>query len=347
MSEGRPFSSLSTRNQEALSARVAHYFKENLPIIIGLIEESSGVVLRFDDYNPKWNRLPKVVRKAVFYSDVSVVLLDGQISVSGPEIKSPVRRKGRKIPQLVRASNIGDLVATLYQIRPLVQRGIVIPLPGDMRFSSGQVELSPGVVHTYNSIVQQIRSNGTVLPVVLDNWLIRRQVEELSEGAKYTSLRPVNLYLPHLRTLSLDLLLGVREDHYDAFKRFQRAMREFLAGSALTQSEAKFLELARKVDYEIHELKQRMDDIERSQRSKGWEVLGGLLASSVTLLVDAEIARILSATISSTTIADGLRFLSSRKDNLRSLEDSDYYLAYKVHRAAEEAALLEKNSNNF
>lgn len=342
LGHGREFDSISARNQEALSGRIALYFRNNLSDIVRLVEESKGIALRFDNYNPKWERLGKISRKAVFYSDVSLVLLAGRIQVRAPGFRASGRKQSRKLPKQVSATNVSGLVSTLFKIRPLVERGVLVPVPSEIELDQSQEHISPETIAGYNAIIDAIKKDeleNVVVPVLLDEWRIRRQIEEIREISPGVSdLRPLHIYLPHLSNVSTETLLSMREDNYEAFMRFQQALREFLLASAKVRSEQAFLELAHKVDYEIRELKSRVDTIGDERRRKGWEISSGLIASSVTLVVDAEIARYLSAVIGSKTVFDGLKFLLGRRNAYKTLEGSDYYLAYKVHELSARAS---------
>lgn len=336
LKEGRDFASISDRNKQALSGRIALYFKDHLQQIVNLITESQGIIFRFDNYNPKWENLGKVSRKAVFYSDVSIVLLTGEIQVRGPAGASEQRRK---TPKKILATNMDGLVSTLLRIKPLVERGIVIPLPGEMVFDRRQEYLDARVISEYNAIIDSIKTDqikNVVVPVSLDKWAVRSQIEEMMVRSQRSSmLRPLHIYLPHLSNVPLDTLISIREDNYDSFMRFQQAMRGFLITSSGVKSERAFIELASKVDYEVGELRIKMEKMKREATTKSFEAVGGLIASSLTLLVNADIARFISIAIGSKTIFDGLKFVLERPDAYSIIKDSKYYLAYKVQQLSE------------
>jgi len=341
LTEDRELRSLSDRNRSNLSARIATYFRDNLKDILALAENSEGVVLRFDKYNPKWGKLDKVSRKAVFYSDVSVALLEGQINVFGVEqLSSRKGTRSRKIPKQVNATNLDGLVTTLLQAKPLVDRGILIPLPADMNIGREQSDIDPSTVYRYNELLATLREDrltNVVIPVALDHWRIRQQIEEmrtLSTGIQ--ELRPLHIYLPHLSGISIEELIHVREYNYDSFLRFQKAMRKFLTQSAGVKSESAFIELLRHVDHEVRELESKVEQIRKEQSFKGWGIAGGMIASAMTLLVDAELAKYGSAIIGSKTIFDGIKYLKNRAQAHRTLDDSYYYLPYLVRKLRRE-----------
>jgi hypothetical protein len=324
------FDSISTANRRALSGRLGLYFRDNLPAILDRIEESQGLVLNFDRFNPKVNPLEKVARKALFYSDISVALLDAEIQI-GLHARAS-RSKHKKIHRKTFASNIAPLIQTLLEIRPLVQKGILIPLPGQILI--GEDALENDVQFRYNHVLSEIRGGkyrSVIIPVTLDRWAIRRQIEEIEQGnSTLTATRPVRIFLPQIRGLATDSLLGLREDNYDAFLRFQRALREFASSSQRLASETMFLELARKVDYEVQLLEARVKTMEADRRRHGWEVVFGMALTSLTLLVSPEVAAVLASFVAKKTLWDGVQYLRIGKG---AFANDDYYMAYLVSKA--------------
>ncbi len=329
------FNSISVRNRKALSGHIALFFKDNLRSILDLIEISQGIVFNFDDFNPKFWGTDKIARKAIFYSDVSVILLSGRIQFMGADnMRFSKKSKVKKIHKKTNAQNLGGLVSILLSIRTLVEKGIMIPLPGDMNISPEQDYLDPGISSDYNSAIEKLRNcdlDNVIIPISLDKWQTRSQIEEFN-FAKPTirNMKPIHIYLPHLSYIDIDTLINLREDHYDSFFRFQQALRRFLVDSSLTKSEGAFLEMAQKVDYEINVLENEVKLMEKQRKQKGYEVAFGISASALTLLVDPQIAKYVAAIIGSKTALDGMNFFSNKKINKFKIENNQYYLAYLV-----------------
>ena len=334
------FYSISNRNRNALSTQIALFFKDNLRNILDLINESQGIVFNFNRYNIKWGKLDKVARKAIFYSDVSIILLSGTVQLfSSKDMQFETRGKRRKMRKAASASNLGDMVSILLLIRPLIEQGVIIPLLGDMQISTYQDRFDPLLSEDYNAAISKLKKcelESTLIPVSLDRWHVKTQIEEIIAGNKSKNRQqPVYIYLPHLSNIKTETLLELRQDNYDAFFQFQQALREFLISAALVNSERAFVEIARKVDYEITELELRVKQIEKERRRKGWEIGLGISASALSFVVDAQLAIYIGAMLGSKTVFEGLTFLSNRSVRRDILEDHRYYLAYLAKKTSE------------
>jgi hypothetical protein len=332
--------SISHRNRAALSARTALFFAHNLRAILDLVNRSQGIVFSFDKYNPKWGQTEKIARKAAFYSDISVIILSGRVQLlSAQDREVMIKSRAKKIRPSTSATNLGNMVETLLMIRPLIERGIVIPLPGDMEIGLDPEIMDPSLPYDYNTTIEMIRRcqlESTLIPVSLDRWQIKAQIEEITTVNSNTrNLKPLYIYLPHLSRLDLGTLITLREDNYDAFFRFQQALRDFLVSASISNSESKFIEIARKVDFEINELELKVKQLAQERKRKGWQIAFGVAASAVSFLVDAQLASYVTAILGSKSAFEGVSFLSNRSKFKDIIESHRYYMAYLAKRAAE------------
>lgn len=324
------------KRKRKINLLVAEYFRDKLPELVNIIEASEGIVLNFDKFKPKWNNTYKVAKKAVFYSDISIILIDNAFSV-GKETQYHLdkfsSRKQKEIEKnKVQFGSLQDLVKVLLQIKLLVLRGIVIPLPINLMFDTTyKSELK--IIQKYKKLTQKIKSNeldSFTVPVSLDNWKVKRQIEEIQEfKSSMTGLKPIQLSLPYLSNLQLDYLIDIREDNYEHFQRYQNALRNFLLTTPNIKSESTFIEIAKKVNNEIENLTQQVNTVSKKKNRKGAEMLFGTGLSLMTIFVDAEIAPYISGLIGGRTILNNLEFFNSDRN---VLVPNDYHMAYITHK---------------
>lgn len=325
---------LSKSNIRALYGRVALFFKDNLNIILQIIENSEGVVLNFDNYNAKWNNTNKIAKKSVFYSDISVVLLEETIKIGfeEPLIKSPLSKR-KMISKKVRSGGLKQTIEVLLQIKPLVLKGILIPIPANIEFVNEEESIPQNVKIKYHRIIEKIKRGDMscfTLPVSLDRWQIRRQIEETVHFRPALSgLSPINIYLPYLSNIDLDTLIGLREDNYEIFQRYQQSLKNFLVSSPNLNSENAFLEIARKIDFEIETLSIKVKEMASQRNRRGWEIGIGIGVSALTLLVDIQFAKYIAGIIGSKSVFDGITYLTNNQNNI---QNQDYYMAFLTHK---------------
>jgi len=321
------------KRKKKINLYAAEWYRNKLPFLVDLIESSEGIVLNFEKFTPKWNNTQKVAKKAVFYSDISVILINNEFKVEKErEYSYSTKKQERKSDNRVRSGTIQDLIKVLLQIKPLVIKGIVIPLPINLNFDD-LVRDELKIFQEYKKLTQKIKNyqlDTFSIPVSLDKWKIRRQIEEIQEfKPTLTGLKPIQICLPYLTNLKLDTLIGLREDNYDYFQKYQQALREFLLTTPNIKSESAFFEIMKKVNCEIEVLTDRVEGISKSRNRKGAEVILGTGLSLMTILVDAQIATYIGGLVGGKTLLDNLDYFYLSKSKLKT---NDYHMAYLTHK---------------
>ncbi len=330
--------SISNRDRRTLSASITMFFKYNLGTIVNIANRSQGIVFNFDKFNPKWNQADRVAKKSVFYSDVSIVLLEGEVVLTKQSVE---HLRGQEVYHFhnsrhanLSGSNIAPMISTLLSIRPLVLKEIVIPIPSQIRFdpnawykAGADLDLDQ-----YNALIRKIRNcdfESTVVPVALDKWQVKSQFYEMEpfENGR-ARVQPVKIYLPYLSNLSLDMLIGLRQDHYDSFYKFQYELKEFMQMSSRVSSETAFIDIARKVDHEIRKMDSFVSDLSAQRRRKGYEAIFGIGTSAISFFVAPDIAKYLAAIFGSKSVIDSFTFLNNKSKDTSSIKNHSYYLAY-------------------
>lgn len=138
----------------------------------------------------------------------------------------------------------------------------------------------------------------------------------------------VNVWLPNLANIPLDILLKLRADEQDSFSRLHFILKELIADSKDITSDAKLKELFQHVDYEVRTFETKMNTIKKSRVLKEIEMLIGFSIMGLCLTVPSDVGEFISATIGAFQGKDFIGHIFRVREQINDLQSSDFYVPW-------------------
>lgn len=138
----------------------------------------------------------------------------------------------------------------------------------------------------------------------------------------------VNVWLPHLANIPLDILLKLRSDEQDSFARLHYVLQKLIADSKDISSNAKLKELFQHVDYEVRTFEAKMNTIRKSRALKEVEMLIGFSIMGLCLTVPSDVGELISATIGAFQGKDFVGHIFRIREQINDLHASDFYVPW-------------------
>lgn len=145
---------------------------------------------------------------------------------------------------------------------------------------------------------------------------------------KNNELSVLNTWLPQLENIPFDILLKLREDEEDSFKRFQFALKHLIVDSAEANSETKLKELFQFVDYEVRSFETKMNQIKKSRVLKAYEAVVSLSIMGLCFAIPSEIAKLITAFLGFSQGKEFINFLFRDRQQMYQLKASDFYVPW-------------------
>jgi hypothetical protein len=316
------FKHLTKRHQQSFLADLHELYLSRGPEILAAHKQKDGVRLFMNTYNTRFAKFDMICKKSILYGGSTVVSLDFPLYYVN-DLEG--RRSKYYFP------NVSRFLQLLADMKPLLETEDVFLFP-DVRFQEGYYFVSSPEVLTPAFRLDPRDLNS--LPVVLSQAAVRAQIQETLSGSQCRFSGTSRLCLPYLEHIPPDVLMKVKADNPDAFEKFQMCLRDFIEAHS-SRSETLFLDLVRKVDFEVRELQRQFEHIRRQRALREYEVAAGLLSVLLCLLLPPDAAKYLVPLLGSSSVQKGLSYIRSAATDFFHVENSDYYIAWKLHGIAE------------
>lgn len=164
--------------------------------------------------------------------------------------------------------------------------------------------------------------------------LLENLFEESISGA---TEEEVCLYLPYVKSLSVEEVRRAKEQYFDQFVVLYARLEGLFTQSKQFDSETKVLELMKAVDHEVRRLRSLHDELVRTRRLKGYEVAVGTSAMALSLLAPPEVVAALAGAIGAIKAFDGVWHLARANEPRTNLLTKDFYAAWHFQELASQA----------
>jgi len=164
--------------------------------------------------------------------------------------------------------------------------------------------------------------------------LLENLFEESVDGA---SEEEVCLYLPYVKSLSVEEVRRAKEEYFDQFVILYAKLEGLFTQSKQVDSESKVLELMKAVDHEVRKLRGLHEELVRTRRLKGYEVAVGTSAMALSLMAPPEVVAALAGAIGAMKAFDGVFHLARANEPRTNLLTKDFYAAWHFQDLAKQA----------
>lgn len=141
----------------------------------------------------------------------------------------------------------------------------------------------------------------------------------------------VNVWLPNIRNVPIDVLLRIREDHQDSFSRYQFALGQFMSNSRAMDSEQKLNELFAKVDYETRQYSEKLKAISRSSALRTYQMIVGASIAGLAFSVDSEVAKLITSFVGAYQGKEYLSAIFQNAERRSDLRSSDFFIPWLLN----------------
>lgn len=138
----------------------------------------------------------------------------------------------------------------------------------------------------------------------------------------------INVWLPQIKNIPLDVLLKIREDEADSFSRFQYALRKLITAFGELDTETKAKELFQYVDYEVRLFENRMNQIRKSRLLRACETVIGASVMGLSFALPTDIAKIVLTTIGVYNAKEFISYLFRGHEQVNNQKLSDFYVPW-------------------
>jgi len=138
----------------------------------------------------------------------------------------------------------------------------------------------------------------------------------------------LNIWLPELKNVPIDILLKIREDEFDSFIRFQYALKKFIVDYSEVSSVDKLKEIFQYVDYEVRLFDSKIKQIRKSRALRAYEAAVGVITMGLCFALPLEITKLITAALG---LYQGKEFIGSlfrEKEKINTLKTSDFYVPW-------------------
>ena len=168
-------------------------------------------------------------------------------------------------------------------------------------------------------------SNNLGLNVSLRNPNVKNHVLESSRFGV------MNIWLPQLKNVPLELMLKLMEDEEDTFKVYQYELKRLLAEFDLNDSEKKLIELFQTVDENIRKLKIKLENIKKTATFSKIDAFIGSTVIGLTFALPEEISNMLISILGSYKLLQLKDHLFKHKEKINDLKSSEFYIPWLIN----------------
>jgi hypothetical protein len=141
-------------------------------------------------------------------------------------------------------------------------------------------------------------------------------------------LSVINVWLPQLVNVPLDVLLRLREDESDSFTRFHFALRKLITDAGDMDSERKVKELFQLVDYEVRSFEAEMNTVRKKRALKAYEAIVGFSIMGLSLALPTPVAQIVLSVIGAYQGKEFIGYLFREREQMYDRKSSDFYVPW-------------------
>ena len=145
---------------------------------------------------------------------------------------------------------------------------------------------------------------------------------------KNNELSVLNVWLPQLANVPLDILLKLREDEYDSFIKFQFALKRLIVDSGEVNSETKLKELFQYVDYEVRSFETKMNQIKKSRLLKAYEAVINFSVMGLCFAIPSDVAKLITTYFGLTQGKELISLIFRERERMYELKASDFYVPW-------------------
>ena len=137
-----------------------------------------------------------------------------------------------------------------------------------------------------------------------------------------------NVWLPQLANIPLDILLKLRDDENEAFRRFHYSLKQLITGFERLDAEAKVKELFQCVDHEVRQFETTMGQIRKARYLKAYELLLGYGILGLCFALPSEISKIISSALGIFSSKEFITHLFREREQIHNLKASEFYVPW-------------------
>lgn len=145
---------------------------------------------------------------------------------------------------------------------------------------------------------------------------------------KNNELSVLNVWLPQLANVPLDILLKLREDEYDSFTKFQFALKRLIVDSGEINSETKLKELFQYVDYEVRSFETKMNQIKKSRLLKTYEAVINFSIMGLCFAIPSDVAKLITTYFGLSQGKELISLIFRERERMYELKASDFYVPW-------------------
>ena len=173
--------------------------------------------------------------------------------------------------------------------------------------------------------------NDLGLRVSLNNPNIKNHIFE-NYCTEETKLGVLNLWLPQLKNIPLELMLKLRKDEENTFKIYQYELKRILNNFESNDPENKLLELFQNVDENVRKLENRLKIIKKSSILSKTDAVIGTTVVGLTFFLPEEIYRMIIAILGSYNLYKFKDTLFKQKEKMNDFRTSEFYIPWLLNK---------------
>jgi hypothetical protein len=166
--------------------------------------------------------------------------------------------------------------------------------------------------------------------VDLSKEALRRQILETQPNSGLVQEPAAYMYLPHLSSVPLDIMVLLRQYHGDLFSRYNRTIKDFFTSTSKAKTEKRLLELMQETDDAIRTIDAELEKISSAKALQAYGIALKLGAAALCPLVP-KLGLAALPLIGGNVLSDGIRYLQLSKEAKLVRETSPFYFPWLVH----------------
>jgi len=270
-----------------------------------------GISLCVDASTKK--RIPEIlVKKCLVYGETTTFLTNGARKVQG------TRKRGHSFSTEYDYIVPISLIDFLLRYRALVEDGIIIPLPKEIK--------------SLTTSIEPLQSDAieSALPVSLKDDALFTQLNESEEVMRPSRAGYSNLLLPSVQNSNIEDIRTLRHELSDSFIAFHRQLKFQLQGASEVSTEHALLELMQQTDEEVRRLHSQINTLKRTRLLKGSTIVSGFTAAAIVALAPVSLSTMVAGLFGSSTALAGMTFLTDFYGKSKDLHQHDFYFPWKI-----------------
>lgn len=176
-------------------------------------------------------------------------------------------------------------------------------------------------------VQRPVYKNPNAVKVGLNDAFVSAQFSERAHDAS-----PARIWFPYVKGISLDTFLRLRNDEIEDFSRLHRALKIILNKLPKASGHRKVVEIGELVDYEINCFETKIRTLRRKYSTSLGEIGLGTAALVLCAMLPEPLEQIVSGLVGATQIKTGTKRLIDTRLEKANLEESDFYIAWLLHR---------------